>query len=111
VQQIESENEMANERVDVGEIIDSASFLGKPLGIALMMIVIMLTDGFDLFIPSYVAPALVQDWSVSKAAIQPFVQAGLIGMAIGSNELCDSGVLLGSRRARSGPTPYIRGVQ
>ena len=75
---------MANKRVDVGEIIDSASFLGKPLGIALMMIVIMLTDGFDLFIPGYVAPALIDDWGISRADVQPFVQAGLIGMAIGS---------------------------
>jgi AAHS family 4-hydroxybenzoate transporter-like MFS transporter len=75
---------MNRKRVDVGEIVDSASFFGKPLGIAVMMIVIMLTDGFDLFIPSYVAPALVNDWGVSRADIQPFVQSGLIGMAIGS---------------------------
>jgi AAHS family 4-hydroxybenzoate transporter-like MFS transporter len=71
-------------KVDVGEVIDSASFIGKPLGIVLMMIVIMLTDGFDLFIPSYVAPALIQDWGISRADVQPFMLAGLIGMAIGS---------------------------
>jgi AAHS family 4-hydroxybenzoate transporter-like MFS transporter len=70
---------MNRKKVDVGEVIDSASFIGKPLGIAVMMIVIMLTDGFDLFIPSYVAPALVNDWGVSRADIQPFVQSGLIG--------------------------------
>ena len=75
---------MENKTVDVGEIVDSASFLWKPFGIAAMIIVIMLTDGFDLFIPSYVATALVKEWNISKAAVQPFVQAGLIGMAIGS---------------------------
>jgi len=75
---------MDSRKVDVGEVIDTAPFLGKPLGIALMMIVIMLTDGFDLFIPSYIAPALVADWGVTKSDVQPFVQAGLIGMAIGS---------------------------
>jgi len=75
---------MDNKKVDVGEVIDSARFIGKPLGIAVMMVIIMLTDGFDLFVPSYVAPALVDDWGISKSDIQPFIQAGLIGMAFGS---------------------------
>lgn len=70
--------------VDVGEIIDTADFIGKPLGIAVMMIIIMLTDGFDLFLPSYIAPDLVRDWGISNVEIQPFMQAGLLGMAIGS---------------------------
>lgn len=70
--------------VDVGEVIDSADFIGKPLAITVMMILIMLTDGFDLFIPSYVAPDLVRDFGISNVAIQPFMSAGLIGMAIGS---------------------------
>lgn len=76
-----------NKRVDVGAVIDSAPFVGKPLGIALMMIIIMLTDGFDLFLPSYIASDIIADPSMGVAdreAIQPFLQAGLIGMAIGS---------------------------
>jgi AAHS family 4-hydroxybenzoate transporter-like MFS transporter len=90
---------MQTEKVDVAEIIDSASFIGKPLGIAVMMIIIMLTDGFDLFIPSYIAPALVDDWQVSKADVQPFVQAGLIGMAIGSVILGWIGDRIGRKKA------------
>lgn len=90
---------MNPKRVDVGQVIDSASFIGKPLGIAIMMIVIMLTDGFDLFIPSYVAPALVNDWGVSRADIQPFVQSGLIGMAIGSILLGWVGDRVGRKKA------------
>lgn len=90
---------MNKKQVDVGEIIDSANFIGKPLGIALMMIVIMLTDGFDLFIPSYIAPAMVAEWNISKAAIQPFMQAGLIGMAIGSIVLGWAGDRVGRKKA------------
>lgn len=90
---------MARTRVDVGEVIDSASFFWRPFGIALMMIVIMLTDGFDLFIPSYVAPALIKDWGISKAQIQPFMQSGLIGMAIGSILLGWIGDRIGRKRA------------
>ncbi len=86
-------------KVDVGEIIDNASFVGKPLAIALMMIVIMLTDGFDLFIPSYVAPALVAEWGISRADVQPFVLAGLVGMAIGSVALGWIGDRVGRKKA------------
>src|SRR5688572_33401536 len=77
----------SNKKVDVGAVIDSAAFIGKPLGIALMMIIIMLTDGFDLFIPGYIAPDMLADPELGLAdrqAIQPFMQAGLLGMAIGS---------------------------
>src|SRR5258708_39481457 len=90
---------MQSNRIDVGEIIDSASFLWKPFGIAAMVIVIMLTDGFDLFIPSYIATALVKDWNISKADVQPFVQAGLIGMAIGSVVIGWIGDRAGRRKA------------
>lgn len=75
---------MENQRVDVSEIIDNASFFWKPFGITVMMICIMLTDGFDLFIPSYVAGAIVDDWGISRSDVQPFMMAGLLGMAIGS---------------------------
>ena len=90
---------MENKKVDVGEVIDSAGFIGMPLGIALMMIIIMLTDGFDLFIPSYVAPVLVDDWGISKSDIQPFIQAGLIGMAFGSVLLGWIGDRIGRKKA------------
>ncbi|HUG73767.1 MAG TPA: MFS transporter, partial [Steroidobacteraceae bacterium] len=77
----------SNKKVDVGAVIDSAAFVGKPLGIALMMIIIMLTDGFDLFIPGYIARDMLADAGLGLAdpqAIQPFMQAGLLGMAFGS---------------------------
>lgn len=90
---------MQQKRVDVGQVIDTAGFIGKPLAISLMMIIIMLTDGFDLFIPSYVATALVADWGISKAEVQPFMQSGLIGMAIGSVILGWIGDRIGRKRA------------
>jgi AAHS family 4-hydroxybenzoate transporter-like MFS transporter len=78
---------VSNKKVDVGAVIDSAAFIGKPLGIAVMMILIMLTDGFDLFLPSYIASDIINDPAMGvpdRKAIQPFLQAGLLGMAIGS---------------------------
>ena len=75
---------MEEKTVDVTAVIDSARYFPVPFGITIMMILIMLSDGFDLFIMGYVGPALVEDWGVSRADIQPVNTAGLIGMAIGS---------------------------
>jgi len=90
---------MQTKKVDVGAVIDSAGFFGKSFGVVIMMIIIMLTDGFDLFIPSYVAPALVNDWGISRSDVQPFVMAGLLGMAIGSVLLGWIGDRHGRKRA------------
>lgn len=90
---------MEKKTVDVNAVIDSASFLWVPCTIAIMMIMIMLSDGFDLFIMGYVGPALVEDWGISRADIQPVNTAGLIGMAIGSVGLGWLGDIVGRKKA------------
>jgi hypothetical protein len=52
---------MEKKRVDVGAVIDSAKFFWVPAGIALMMIIIMLSDGYDLFLMGHVGNHLVKD--------------------------------------------------
>ncbi len=85
--------------IDVGEVIDSAKFFPVPFGIAVMMIVIMLTDGFDLFTMGYVGPYLIQDWDISRADLGPVNTAGLVGMAIGSVLLGWLGDQIGRKKA------------
>ncbi|MGA0804889.1 MAG: MFS transporter [Pseudohongiellaceae bacterium] len=86
-------------RVDVVDIIDSARFFPVPFSIALMMIIIMLTDGFDLFTMGYVGPHLIEDWGISRAELGPVNSASLIGMAIGSVLLGWLGDRIGRKRA------------
>lgn len=90
---------MEKKTIDVNAVIDSAKFFPVPFGIAIMMILIMLSDGFDLFIMGYVGPALVEDWGISRADIQPVNTAGLIGMAIGSVGLGWLGDRIGRKTA------------
>ncbi len=52
--------------VDVGEIIDSANYFWVPFGITVMMVIIMLTDGFGLFTTGYIGPHIVKDSAVCK---------------------------------------------
>jgi AAHS family 4-hydroxybenzoate transporter-like MFS transporter len=85
--------------VDVGAVIDSASYFWVPFGISIMMIIIMLTDGFDLFTMGYVGPHLIRDWGISRTQLGPINSAGLIGMAIGSVALGWLGDRIGRKRA------------
>jgi AAHS family 4-hydroxybenzoate transporter-like MFS transporter len=90
---------MENNKVDVNAVIDSAGFFWVPCGIAFMMIFIMLTDGFDLFIMGYIADPLVADFGITRGDLGPVNSAGLIGMAIGSVLLGWLGDCVGRKRA------------
>lgn len=90
---------MKNETIDVGAVIESARFGWMTAGIALMMIVIMLADGYDLFLMGHVGNHLVADWGVSRADLGPINTAGLLGMAVGSTGLGWLGDRIGRKRS------------
>ncbi|HXC59671.1 MAG TPA: MFS transporter [Steroidobacteraceae bacterium] len=85
--------------VDVGAVIDSAKYFWVPFGITIMMIIIMLTDGYDLFLMGHVGNHLVGDWGISRADLGPINMAGLIGMAVGSVGLGWLGDRIGRKRS------------
>ena len=75
---------MEKKQVDVGAVIDSARYFWVPFGITVMMIIIMLTDGYDLFLMGHVSNFLVSDWGLTRADLGPINTAGMLGMAAGS---------------------------
>jgi AAHS family 4-hydroxybenzoate transporter-like MFS transporter len=70
--------------VEVIEIVDSARYVGLPLGVAVLTVCIMLVDGYDLQAMSFAAPAIVADWGVARADLGWVLTASMIGMAVGS---------------------------
>ena len=90
---------MEKKRVDVGAVIDSAKFFWVPAGIALMMIIIMLSDGYDLFLMGHVGNHLVKDWGVGPQDLKGINMAGLAGMAVGSVALGWLGDIIGRKRS------------
>lgn len=85
--------------VDVGEVIDSARYFWVPFGITLMMIIIMLADGYDLFLIGTVNRAMTAAWEIGGASIQNINYAGLAGMAVGSVALGWLGDRIGRKRS------------
>jgi AAHS family 4-hydroxybenzoate transporter-like MFS transporter len=76
---------MQNEKtVEVTEVVDSAKFIGLPLGITCLTVLMMLVDGFDLQTMPFVAPALIDEWGLDRSLMGPTLAANQIGMAIGS---------------------------
>ncbi|HEY6457570.1 MAG TPA: MFS transporter [Steroidobacteraceae bacterium] len=73
-----------NKTVDVGEIIDSANYFWVPFGITVMMVIIMLTDGFGLFTTGYIGPSVVKDWGIGRDQLSWLSYTQMGGMAIGS---------------------------
>lgn len=90
---------MEKKQVDVAAVIDSAKYFWVPFSITVMMILITLTDGFDLYMMGYVGPHLVTDWGISRADLGPVNTAGLVGMAIGSVGMGWVADRIGRRRA------------
>ena len=73
-----------NKTVDVGEVIDSANYFWVPFGITVMMVIIMLNDGFGLFTTGYIGPHVVKDWGIGRAELSWIGYTQMGGMALGS---------------------------
>lgn len=86
-------------QVDVGAVIDSAKYFWVPFGITLMMIIIMLADGYDLFLMGQVGRPMTEAWNISGAVLQNINYAGLAGMAIGSVGLGWLGDRIGRKKS------------
>lgn len=84
-------------KVDVGAVIDSAKVFPVPATIAVMMIIIMLTDGFDLGTMGRVATPIAGQFG--EGALNPINTAGLAGMAIGSVGMGWLGDVIGRKRS------------
>lgn len=75
---------MANKQIDVPALIDGAR-LGAFQVLAITLCgLALLMDGFDIQMIGFVAPAIVQEWNVDKAALGPVFAAGLVGLLVGS---------------------------
>jgi AAHS family 4-hydroxybenzoate transporter-like MFS transporter len=73
------------------------------LGVLVLCAFGLLFDGFDVQAIGFVAPALIKDWGMTKAALGPLFSANLFGMLIGAP-------LLGSLADKIGRRPILVGA-
>jgi AAHS family 4-hydroxybenzoate transporter-like MFS transporter len=75
---------MTSETVDIKAWIDNRKVVPYQWLIMGLCFFIVLFDGFDVAVMGFIAPSLIQEWGLSKAAFGPVMSAGMIGLAIGA---------------------------
>lgn len=70
--------------VDVQAFIDSQRFSPFQWTILVLCFLVVAADGFDTAAVGFIAPSLVQDWGVARAALGPVMSAALVGLGIGA---------------------------
>lgn len=71
-------------KIDVNTIIDRDSMSSLQKLVLFFGFLLFFCDGLDTGIIGFVAPALLDDWGISKSDLAPVLSAALVGMAIGS---------------------------
>lgn len=69
---------------DIAKIIDDSPFGRSRLVIVILCFLAVLVDGFDTQAIGYIAPALVADWHIAKAALAPVFASSLAGLMVGA---------------------------
>jgi AAHS family 4-hydroxybenzoate transporter-like MFS transporter len=90
---------MEETQIDVSHLVDEQKISGINyvlLGLAFLATTI---DGYDIFVPGYLAPELMKAWHFPPAALGPMFSTGLLGIIIGAAAFGHFGDRLGRKRA------------
>lgn len=79
------ETDMMNvKRVDIKSFIDERGMSRYQWLVLGLCFLIVTLDGLDTAIMGFVAPALVHEWNITRAAFGPVMSAAMVGLAIGA---------------------------
>ena len=94
---------MPRPSIDIPALIDESPVGSFQVGILLLLGLTVILDGFDVQAIGFIAPAVIRDWGVERAALGPVFGAGLLGMVVGS-------LLLSALADRVGRRPVLIGA-
>jgi AAHS family 4-hydroxybenzoate transporter-like MFS transporter len=69
--------------VDIGSVIDGASWPLLAKSYVVLAAMAVLLDGFDNQILGFALPAMIREWHVARGLFSPVLAIGLIGVALG----------------------------
>lgn len=70
--------------IDVNTIIDREKLSAIQWIVSLLVFLVFFCDGIDTGVVGFIAPALIDEWGITKSALTPVLGASLIGMSIGA---------------------------
>ena len=83
--------------MDVSALIEDRKVGVGQWMLLLLCLLVITFDGFNAQIMGYVAPALVQQWHMTRSALGPVISAGLFGLMIGALVLGTLGDRIGRK--------------
>lgn len=70
--------------IDINDIINRDKLSPLQWMVFILGFLVFFSDGLDTGIIGFVAPALIDDWGISKKELAPVLSAALVGMSIGA---------------------------
>ncbi|OCR23507.1 4-hydroxybenzoate transporter [Pseudomonas syringae] len=70
--------------VDIKQWIDGRSVSRYQWLVLLLCFLIVTFDGLDAAIMGFIAPAVIQDWNISRTAFGPIMASAMVGLAVGA---------------------------
>jgi AAHS family 4-hydroxybenzoate transporter-like MFS transporter len=89
--------------IDIAALIDSHPLGRFQIWVMVLVGLSVVMDGFDIQAMGFVAPSIIREWGVSRAAMGPVFGTSLIGMMLGS-------LILGPVADRIGRRPVLIGA-
>ncbi|WP_017346582.1 MFS transporter [Pantoea sp. A4] len=73
-----------NNLINVKSWIDDHPISPFQWRVLILCLVIIMFDGYDAAVMGFIAPALIEGWGISKAAMGPILGAAMFGVALGA---------------------------
>lgn len=70
--------------LDIQQAVDTRKLSLQQWIIFILCFLVILADGIDTGVVGFIAPALLDDWGITKNDLRPVMSVALIGMAIGA---------------------------
>ncbi|WP_143807265.1 MFS transporter, partial [Pantoea conspicua] len=74
----------ANNLVNVKEWIDARPVSSFQWRVLVLCLIIIMFDGYDAAVMGFIAPALIEQWGISRPAMGPILGAAMAGVALGA---------------------------
>lgn len=88
--------------LDVQAFLDEQRFSRFHILLFVLCFLIIALDGMDTGAMGYIAPSLIQDWQLSRAALGPVLSATLVGIGIGAMVVSPIADRIGRKRVLIG---------
>jgi AAHS family 4-hydroxybenzoate transporter-like MFS transporter len=94
----------AETEVNITDVVDDGRLNRFLICVFILFGFFLVMDGFDVQVMGYVAPALTAAWGIGTPALLPAINAGLVGLFLGSMVFGMVGDRVGRRRVLIGAT-------